>query len=94
MKLLMMTDDGRLKMRWRVLLQPPPVEDEELVELLQAYNAMFQDVVQVHEVDEEGEAVRGLMVPGAFGSVHPPPLLRRRAHGAAVREAVVQRLSL
>ncbi|GFH14262.1 hypothetical protein HaLaN_10284, partial [Haematococcus lacustris] len=27
---------------------------------------------------------------GTFGTVHPPPLLGRRAHGVAVREAVVQ----
>ncbi|KAJ9534602.1 hypothetical protein QJQ45_022180, partial [Haematococcus lacustris] len=47
-----------------VRAEPPAVEDVELVALLQAYNAMFQDVVQVHEDDEgDEEAVRGLMLP-------------------------------
>ncbi|KAJ9528294.1 hypothetical protein QJQ45_014263, partial [Haematococcus lacustris] len=45
-----------------VRAEPPPVEDEELVALLQAYNAMFQDVVQEHEADEgDEEVVRGLI---------------------------------
>ncbi|KAJ9511174.1 hypothetical protein QJQ45_013208 [Haematococcus lacustris] len=78
-----------------VRAEPPPVEDEELVALMQAYNAMFQDVVQEHEADEgDEEVVRGLMLPGTFGTVHPPPLLGRRAHGVAVREAVVQQLAV
>ncbi|KAJ9504605.1 hypothetical protein QJQ45_013654 [Haematococcus lacustris] len=76
--------------------EPLPEADDRYMAMLAAYNAMFEGI-ELLGADEDGmgdnggaAAAGGHLVP--FGALEPPPLQRRREHGFAVRDAVVQRL--